>query len=605
MSMSKVSRSQLSVQEVLRQLAAAQAERDAAQVARDAAQAARKVAENKVFDLENEVQAQALLVRQLHIQLKALSRKLAEATDRSEQQVFKWELDRVQKRLDELNRERFGTKSERCSRGGDNDDGPTECGPPTDCDSHGAETTVSDDPSPGGSSGQKATDSGPKQPGHGPTPQPNLKREEQLHLLPPDTACIQCGGELKAWKGRTQDCEEVDVVERTYRIKVHKHQTYRCRCCRHLETAPADLRLVPGGRYSLPFAVSVAVDKYRDAIPLARQVKRMGAVQLKVTSQTLWDQINALATLLHHNYLALQSKLLEQEVLHADETPWRLIKKGGSKRWWVWALTDGKRAFFLLAASRGQAPARQLLGDFAGVLVADRYVVYEALEKGLTKAGGVQLKLEIDGVEHVEPQPNFTHATCWMHARRGFFRAHKAGEVDARVVLDLIGRLYSVEAEAKKSVATVRDAAEREAALLEARRTLRTTRSRGIVDVLDKWVDDHEPIPGTLMADAITWIRNGRKPLRRFLDDPRLPLDNGEGERRIRPLVLGRKVFHGARSEAGTRVAAVLYSLVESCALQNVDAREYLRVAAERALDNRKQVFLPEDYARELACSAE
>ncbi len=79
----------------------------------------------------------------------------------------------------------------------------------------------------------------------------------------------------------------------------------------------------------------------------------------------------------------------------------------------------------------------------------------------------------------------------------------------------------------------------------------------------------------------------------------------GEAERRIRPLVLGRKVFHGARSEAGTRVAAVLYSLVESCALQNVDAREYLRVAAERALDNRRQVFLPEDYARELACSAE
>ena len=103
--MSKVSRSQLSTQEVLRQLAAAQAERDAAQVARDAAQAARKVAENKVFDLENEVQAQALLVRQLHIQLKSLSRKLAAATDRSEQQVFKWELDRVQKRLDELNRE--------------------------------------------------------------------------------------------------------------------------------------------------------------------------------------------------------------------------------------------------------------------------------------------------------------------------------------------------------------------------------------------------------------------------------------------------------------------------------------------------------------------
>jgi transposase len=59
---------------------------------------------------------------------------------------------------------------------------------------------------------------------------------------------------------------------------------------------------VPGGRYSVRFAISVAVDKYRDALPLARQVKRMASVGLKVTTQTLWDQINALATLLHHNY---------------------------------------------------------------------------------------------------------------------------------------------------------------------------------------------------------------------------------------------------------------------------------------------------------------
>ncbi len=328
-------------------------------------------------------------------------------------------------------------------------------------------------------------------------------------------------------------------------------------------------------------------------------IKRMAALGLKVTTQTLWDQINALATLLHHNYLALQAKLLEQEVLHADETPWRLIKNGGSKRWWVWALTDGRRVFFLLAPSRGQAPARQLLGNFAGVLVADRYVVYESLEKALTKAGGVQLTLDVDGETLIEPQPDFTHSACWMHARRGFFRAHKAGEVDAKAVLDLIARLYAIEAEAKPSVAKVRDPAERQAALLETRRSLRQARSTAIVDELDRWVDDYLAVPGTLMAEAIHWVQQGRVALRHFLTDPRMPLDNGEAERRIRPVVLGRKVFHGARSEAGTRVAAVHYSLIESCALEGVDAMAYLQEATERALVNRKQVFLPEDYAAE------
>ncbi len=227
-------------------------------------------------------------------------------------------------------------------------------------------------------------------------------------------------------------------------------------------------------------------------------------------------------------------------------------------------------------------------------------MVYESLEKALTKAGGVQLKLDIDGEEHIEVLPDFTHAACWMHARRGFFRAHKAGEVDALAVLDHIARLYAIEAEARRSVAKVRDPAERRAALLEARRSLRQTRSTGIVAELERWVDAYQVVPGTLMAGAITWVQQGRLALRRFLTDPRLPLDNGEAERRIRPVVLGRKVFHGARSEAGTRVAAVLYSLVESCALEGVDALDYLEEASNRALDNRKQVFLPEDYAAEL-----
>ena len=578
---------QLDTDQLLVQLAEAQAERDAAQ--------------HKVQDLQHELQAQTLLTRQLHLQLKELSRKLAAATNRATQEVFKWQLDRVQKRLDELNRERFGTKSERTGKLGDNDENPRDDPAPTDCDSEGSEARTTDEPSRDASGDAKPkSTSKKKQRGHGPTPQPDLVSEEQLHLLPEGTDCAKCGGTLKAWHGHTQDSKEVDVIERTYRIKVHKHQTYRCRCCGQLETALSQNRLVPGGRYSLRFAISVAVDKYRDALPLARQVKRMASVGLKVTTQTLWDQVNALATLLHHNYLALQTRLLEQEVLHADETPWRLIKKGGSKRWWVWVLTDGRRVFFVLAASRGQAPARQLLGDFAGVLVADRYVVYESLEKALTKAGGVQLKLNVDGQEHEEVLPDFTHAACWMHARRGFFRAHKAGEADAVIVLDLIARLYAIEAEARAAVAKVRDPAERRAALLEARRSLRQTRSTGVVDVLEHWVDNHQTVPGTMMADAITWVQHGRVALRRFLTDPRLPLDNGEAERRIRPLVLGRKVFHGARSEAGTRVAAVLYSLVESCALEGVDAFDYLEEASNRALDNRKQVFLPEDYAAEL-----
>ena len=51
---------------------------------------------------------------------------------------------------------------------------------------------------------------------------------------------------------------------------------------------------MPGGRYSLDFAIKVAIDKYLDHIPLARQERILRRCGLVVTTQTLWDQLQAL-----------------------------------------------------------------------------------------------------------------------------------------------------------------------------------------------------------------------------------------------------------------------------------------------------------------------
>ena len=71
--------------------------------------------------------------------------------------------------------------------------------------------------------------------------------------------------------------------------------------------------------------------------------------------------------------------------------------------------------------------------------------------------------------------------------------------------------------------------------------------------------------------------------LLRFLDDPRLPLDNNATERALRGVVLGRKNHYGSRSERGTEVAALFYSLVESAKLAGVEPDGYLRTVARHA----------------------
>jgi hypothetical protein len=78
--------------------------------------------------------------------------------------------------------------------------------------------------------------------------------------------------------------------------------------------------------------------------------------------------------------------------------------------------------------------------------------------------------------------------------------------------------------------------------------------------------------------------------------DPQIPLDTNGVERVLRGVGAGRKNHYGSRSERGTRVAALLYSLIESAKLAGVEPRAYLSKAARRAIRNPPAVTLPRDF---------
>jgi transposase len=87
---------------------------------------------------------------------------------------------------------------------------------------------------------------------------------------------------------------ELDVVPRRFIYKNHRRQKYTCSCGSCIDTALGPDKLVPGGRYSIAFAIYVAISKYCDHLPLERLVRMMARDGLVVTSQTLWDQIERL-----------------------------------------------------------------------------------------------------------------------------------------------------------------------------------------------------------------------------------------------------------------------------------------------------------------------
>ena len=106
----------------------------------------------------------------------------------------------------------------------------------------------------------------------GSTEQPKLPHVETVFELDmADRTCLSCGGALEPMAGQFEDSELIDFVEISYRIVKAKQQKYVCRCGGCVETAPGPERVIRGGRYSLSLAIKIALDKYLDHIPLARQ----------------------------------------------------------------------------------------------------------------------------------------------------------------------------------------------------------------------------------------------------------------------------------------------------------------------------------------------
>lgn len=411
------------------------------------------------------------------------------------------------------------------------------------------------------------------QPGHGPREQPRLPVVEQVHELDDaDKVCNACGGGLRPMAGQFEEADEVDIVERSFRIVRHKRQKYRCGCGGCIDTALGPPKLVTGGRYSVAFAAHVAVAKYLDHSPLSRLASQMCRQGLVIDSQTLWDQIEALARHLQDTYTALWSHVLDRAVVGADETRWPLLD-GNGKTWWAWSITSRNGAWYRIARSRSHEEAGKLLGDFSGTVVSDAYSAYEALRKVRARAG-----------------PTFRAAHCWAHSRRRYVQA-EPHYPEAKEALDLIAKLYAIDAKAAAAHEPGSDA------WRELLARLRSTESKAVLKEIQAWRKRVRVLPSGALGRAVYYMDNNWTELTVFVDDPDVPLDNNDTERGIRGLAVGRKVHYGSKSLRGTEVAALFYSLLETAKRVGVHPEQYLIAAALKAIEQPGAVLLPHQFA--------
>lgn len=462
----------------------------------------------------------------LHKRLQQLVAEVASLRGQDGAQQLALELAKVQEELASLQRQAFGDSSEQRPR--------------------------ADPPTP-----KEKT----PQTGHGPRAQPQLPIQVVLCQLPDaDRSCPACGDSLQEMAGVTEDSEQITIVQRQFVLQQIQRQKYRCKCQIGVHTAPGPTKHVPGGRYSLEFAVDVAISKYADHLPLERQRKMMARQGLIIDTQTLWDQIEPLAAHLQPTYDGLREYVLGADVIAADETWWRLMNEESSKRWWAWGIATHDAVWYGIDPSRSAAAAKRMLGDYSGIVMCDGYSAY-------------------DTVASANRSVKLVH--CWAHARRKFIEAEQAYPVQAKVALDLIGELFGVERELDDPDALDGDAKQR---AIEARVDARGKRSKEILERLKKWAYEQMALPRSSLRKAIEYMLNYWAGLTAFVDEPLVPLDNNRVERALRGMVVGRKNHYGSRSRRGTEVAALFYSLIETAKLRGLDPHKYLLSAADLSI---------------------
>jgi transposase len=415
------------------------------------------------------------------------------------------------------------------------------------------------------------------QSGHGPRPQPTLPLVEIRHDLPADQReCPACGGALTEMTGQGEISERITTVKLTYQVERHVRQKYRCACNGAVVTAPGPVQLIAGGRYAPEFAVGVAVAKYADHLPLERQVRMMARDGLRVDSQTLWDQIQALARHLEPTYEALGMRALDAPVINVDETRWPRLGSASPSAGTVWGVHAPTVSFYRILPGKSADEGRQVLGGYRGTVVVDGFAVYEVLAR--------------DG-------PGFALANCWAHTKRKYDEIADQWPIACAEIRTLIGELYGVER-------LVPGPFPGDAAAQTLRQDLRRARSRDILDRIWHWATVQVGLPRSDFGKAVRYMLERWPGLTRFVEDPRIPLDNNAAERALRGPVVGRKNHYGSRSLRGTEVAAVFYTLCETARLVGVDPQTYLLRAVYAAIDRPGSVTVPEDlFARPLKLS--
>jgi len=392
----------------------------------------------------------------------------------------------------------------------------------------------------------------------------HLPRETQTYE-PEQAECPECGGALRRLG---EDVSELlEFVPARFKVIRIVRPKLSCAHCEHIVQAPAPSRPIDRGLAGPGLLAHVLVSKFSDHLPLYRQSEIYGRSGIDLDRSTLADWVGGSSRLLAPLVDALRRYVLAARKLHADDTPVPVLAPGTGKtktgRLWTYVRDDRPAGdlsppavWFAYSPDRkGEHPHRHLR-DFRGALQADAFAGFNALYEDANRG--------------------ICEAACMAHIRRKFYDLHQAHVSPvAAEALRRIGELYAIESEIRGRAP-------------DERKQVRQARARPLLDSMRDWFESVRAKLSnkSAVASAISYALGRWPAMLRYCDDGLLEIDNNAAERALRAVVLGRKNYLFAGSDAGGERAASIYSLIGTAKLNGLDPEAYLRDVLTRIADH-------------------
>lgn len=404
----------------------------------------------------------------------------------------------------------------------------------------------------------------------------NLPREKIYYDLSEEEKICKCGCKLN--KFGEDVLEQLEYIPAKLKIIEHIKNKYSCKNCYEcVKTAKMPKQPIPKSMASPGLLSQIITSKYVDHLPLYRQEKIYSRIGIELPRATFSNWIFKCAELLKPLYEASILKLVSSSYVQADETVVNVLSEKDKNTNYMWVFKTGKInkqiVIYKYDANRSSNVATKFLENFSGYLQTDGFSGYNKLKD----------------------KDQILSVGCFAHARRKFFEITKISKKTgaAHMGLNFIDNLYKIEREIKKLDLNYKEIY-----------NYRQKKSKPILDKFKIWLDKTvtRVPPKLLLSKAINYTLNHWKSLTNYCLDGMLDIDNNAVERIIKPFTIGRKNWLFQGNTKGAEASAILYSLVQTCILNNIEPYDYFKkvlteIPKIKPLSNHDLLkFLPINY---------